>query len=421
MGLWFLVIFAQIKKQLAIMPKIKIVLVTFLLLTVIFPSFAQGWTKVPNLPETSFTALEVIDGIIFTASGNTLYYSNDNGTTWLETTITSEPVMATVFKKFGNTLYVGMDGHGIYSIDFDNLSGSWAHDIDGNILVTSFVERDGLLYASTDGHGIYRCNVNNSWSLFMNELFVHNFSKLIATPESLIATGGANGVFYRYDFIGNKWVEDFYFSGISAGLRIWDAMLIGNALYVLSDKHIIRSDDNGNNWIYDQTGIVMTGKYFRIFAEGKDNLYTLSYNGRTAPIYLSKRKRNATLGSSWSNDPETLPSSYAYSLREAGDNIYIAAEDGLYVKANTDLGTEHPNPKNDHILVHPNPSANGKFTINSSTAIRERSIYDVSGKMIAIEKNPLELSDFTVPRQGIYLVKVITDNATHIFKVISKL
>ena len=384
---------------------------------------AQQWTKVENLPETEFTALEIIDGIAFAASGNTLYYSHDNGENWQSALIASTALVPGYFKKFGDTLYLGMQGFGgVYAAPFDHPEGPWVKN--GALPeVSSFAEYNGTLYASTMGFGIYRLNANHSWSPFMNGLpnYSYNVSKILATPQSLMVTAGGNGTFYKYNFTTNQWEEDYYGSTYLPGLSIHDAIWADNRLYVSNANRLLRSDDNGANWTPDQSGLL--NGLGRFFFKGKKSLYTYTANFNPGNndnfTYLRKRDINAPSGSSWANDSDFLPF-YVYAMGELGNKVYAAAENGLYFKVDATLGTHTPIAAADKIVIYPNPSSDGKFTISSTLHIDEMAIYDISGQLLWVQKDIAELHQFDVPHRGVYLVKVTTRNTVLNFKIATR-
>jgi hypothetical protein len=393
-----------------------------LLLIMAMPLLAQEWARVPNLPQTEFSALEVIDGIIFTATGNRLYFSHDNGETWQLSVIAQLPLMPGQIKKFGNTLFIGMNGQGIYSAPFDHPEGPWTQQI-GFLEVSSLVERDNVLYASSDGYGIYKRNNNGTWTPFMNGLpnYSNNVGRLVSTPESFIAVAGGNGTFYRYNFTANQWEEDYYYGTYAPGLQINDIEWVGNTLYVSSRNRLLRSDDAGNNWSADQSGLV--NGFERQIYKGSKNLYTLSMSfdpgDNSNFTFLRKRAINAPAGSTWANNGEFL-AFYTWQLRESGDKLFAAAHNGLYFKADPTLDTQNPELEKPQLVVYPNPSKDRKFQLRSSVPIAEISIWDLTGKLIQTAKEMPQMYDFEVPSQGIYLVKAVNQNTTQTFKIVAQ-
>lgn len=384
------------------------------------PASAQDWAKVPGLAETSFTALATIDEVLFAGSGNQLYYSYDQGDHWQQTTLATEFLEPGCFKKFGNRLYIGMHGQGIFSAPLDHPEGPWTQQI-GTLEVSSFAEHQGSLYVSTLGYGIWKMNPDQSWSSFTNGLptYSYNVSKIFSTAQSLMATAGANGTFYRYDFTGNQWQEAYYGSTYAPGLSMDDALFLNNSLYVSSGRRLWRSDDNGENWVADQLDLL--NGLGRFFYQGSKSLYTFTANFNPGNnqnfTYLRKRSIDAPHGSSWGNASDFLPF-FVYAIAESGDKIFAAADDGLYFKTDATLGIDIPLAESE-IVIYPNLSGQGDFTLNSTLPVDEMAVFDSSGKRIFTHTKPNQQHDFHVSRKGIYLVRVTWGEGIKCIKIIS--
>lgn len=383
-------------------------------------AFAQDWARVKNLPETEFSALEVIDGTIFTAASGQLYYSHDNFASWQTATITTLPVIVTCFKKFGNILYAGTMADGIFSIPYNQLQATWTHNI-GTLAVSSFLEKNNVLYVSTMGYGNYRLAENGQFGAFSNNLpsYSHSVNKLLPTPTGIMAIAGANGTFYNYDFGHNRWEENYYASTYDPGLDLDDAVRIGNTIYVSRRNRLLRTDDFGQTWITDQTGL--QNGHNRFMHTGQNSVYTLTtiFTGDTNVTFLRKRNLAAPSQSTWDVGSEVLPF-YVYALRESGQMMYAAAVNGLYFKIDTTLRNQIADAQKNHIAIYPNPSKDGIFTLKSSRQVDAVGIYDLSGKSIGNIGNVSETCNFEVPAQGIYLVKAISGTDVQTFKIISE-
>jgi hypothetical protein len=381
---------------------------------------AQQWTRITNLPASDFGAIEIIDGILYTGSGQKIYYSTDTGETWQNATFTAVPVVEVkCFKKFGSQLYVGTSD-GIFSAALDNLNGSWSHHIASG-WITSFAEQDGVLYASSTGVGIgvFKHNANGSWSNFSNGIpnYSGSVNKMLATPAGLLAFAGANGTFYKYDKITADWIEDYYGSGYQVGLDFEDAALVGNSIYVSRSNKVLRSDDFGINWTSDQVGL--NNGHTRTMAVGNNDLYAVTtvFTGDTNLTWLCKRDKNAPAQTNWSG-AETLDF-FSYALAESGDKAFIASNQGIYIK-DASLGTVLPLHPKAEPVIFPNPSPDGRFILKSPEAIDELNVYDLMGKLIMTRRELPAYYEFTIPGQGLYFVRTISGKTLKTFKVIAK-
>ncbi len=398
---------------------LKLALCAVVYLAMQFAQAQQQFTRIDKLPHTGFTAIEVINGKVYAASGNRLYSSGDNGANWQLHTMTQQNVFANCIYLFNNRLYVGTS-NGTFNVSMNNLNGTWAQNLPG-VDVTSLTERDGAMYASGMGFGMYRL-LNGAWTAFSSQLptYSWNVDKILSTPAGLMAMAGANGTFYIYSTATSAWQERYYTGTYAPGLDADDAIIVNNTIYVSTHNALYRTDNWGNSWINDNTGLI-NGQN-RWLYKGQQSLYALTTNfnpGDNSNItWLQKRPVNAVAQIAWNNTNEFLPY-YVYALRENGSQIYAATHQGLYVKTDATLDNDKP-LKNPEVVVYPNPSTGGRFTIESSQHIDVLTVYDMTGKLL-MEKKDVGISfHFILPTAGIYMVNVGMGQLSEIFKVMVK-
>lgn len=372
---------------------------------------AQGWIKIGNLPSTEFSALEVIDGRIYTVSGKKLFVSADNGQTWSQSVFTNQNnVRVSCLKKFGNKIYAGTS-KGIFSADISAVGNIWSQDTN-SFEVNSFTEKDGTLYSSQEVYGVLRL-IDDTWTAFSTGIpnYSGSVTEVLDTPAGLLAIAGANGTFYRYDFTKNIWIEDYYVKNtISAGLYFDDLIVAGNSLYASQYRRIMRSDDLGETWVEDKQGLVKGISRFMYC--GKDTLYSIS-STYTNGTMINKRSIENT-GASWATDVQVLPF-FTNAMRQYGEHLFIAANNGVYTTMDV-LGTP-PQAKIDEIKIYPNPSE-GLFAITGQTAVNKLEIYDMSGRIVLTEENPNGITDFSITNEGIYIARMITGETSKTQKII---
>lgn len=377
---------------------------------------AQQWNRVTTLPQAEFSALEIIDGTIFTASGNTVYYTNDPANGWQQATISNQAVSVSCFIKYKGRLYAGTMS-GIFSVAFGQFQGAWSYDI-GGVDVTSFLVKDNILYASTEGGGVYRKS-GSQFSPFTSQLpsYSHNVSRIIDSPDQILITAGGNGTFYTYNFAHNRWDEDYYYASYSPGMQIDDAIRVGHTVYVSNWGKILRSEDSGQNWVSDKIGIY--NGHNRYLYAGQEKIYALTtaFTGDANLTFLQQRELNAPSQTPWS-PAETL-SFFTYELREFGDALFAAGHDGFYSNSPT-LGNIEQNKKANQIVAYPNPSANGRFTIKSTDPVTAIEIYNAAGQRVHSFSHIDLACDIQVPASGIYLVKATTPDSVQTIKVVSQ-
>lgn len=374
-------------------------------------SSAQGWTKLENLPETEFTAIEVIDGTIFTASGAILYTSDDQGATWEESVITDEEVNVLCFTKFGDKIYAGTSD-GVYSAPADNVHNNWNHDI-FTLPISSFAEREGILYASVYGFGVMRLN-DAAWMNFSTGLptMSMNVSRIMNVSGKLFAAAGGNGAFYTYDFGAGQWVEDFYFGSISAGFEVDDAVYTNGSLYVSRENNLLRSDDEGENWVTDKTGLLEPAN--RFMYKGTEYLYVFTNNEQNSTL-LNYRSLGA-IGTTWADNAETLPW-FTYDMLQSGDKLFLAAADGIYTN---DVTMGRYDAAFGDTYIYPNPSTDGRFMLQTDLAIDRACIYDMAGRLVHSRDNITGLEEFHLSQEGIYSITLTAGNAVTTKKLIIK-
>lgn len=360
-------------------------------------SIAQQWSNINGLPAKEYSALEVIEGTLYTAAGNTLYTSSDKGATWTHSDFTDEDqARVRCFKKFNGRVYAGTS-HGIFSAVLGAVHTPWQHDLQTQE-VNSFAERDNVLYASMEVFGILKLNGTSAWVPFTTGIPNYSMSvtEILNTPDGLLAIAGANGTFYRYDFDGSTWVEDYYVNdGFLSGLDVEDIAAAGSSLYASRYNNIYRSDDLGNSWVEDKIGL-MGGQNRWMFATAED-LYCISTIG-TDTTRLHKRGIN-DIGGSWASNMELLPF-FSFAMRELDGGLYLAAFGGVYTTAGI-LGTPEASIRS--TVVFPNPSADGRFMIAGESPIESIKVCDLSGRAI-MDQQGQNLTEFTLQQPGVYIL-----------------
>lgn len=375
---------------------------------------AQGWTQLDNLPAQPFTAFEVIDGKIYAASGNSLYTSTNGGETWSETDFTNQPdAFIYSFKKFGSRIFAGTT-KGVFSAPANNVSALWNHDIN-TLPINGFSEKDNVLYAAVEGFGVMR--YNGVFWMGMNAglpTYSYNVEKIIATPNGLFAMAGANGTFYRYDFAQGQWIEDYFSDeGLLPGLMTQDVLMLNGVLYMSTYNKLLRSDDLGDNWSADQTGLP-SGQW-RFMHAGHQNMYAITTDGDDI-TKLNKRPLDAPAGTAWNNDSEVLPW-FTFAMAEHDGKIFMAALDGVYVY-DTTMGNGGHALKN--TTLYPNPSADGRFTLQTDAFIDEITVHDLSGRTLLADKAIDNGYTFTINTPGLFIVNATKGQTTQSYKIAVK-
>lgn len=313
------------------------------------PDTGPTWTQL-KAPKDTITVLATFNHTIYAASdGNTLYRSTDNGAIWSSSPVGTDDVAITAMGSFHNRLFIGTDNNGIFS----STDGGITWTANGNLgtytdnrgemdsyPVSNFAIRSGKLYASSGGNGVYVLDeTTNSWMPFNNNLpeiiTSYDVFRMINIDTTLVIAAGVNGTFYYYDFKAGGWVETYL---PKWGSYIKDMILDSGSLYAITtEQKIIRSDNHGINWYYDNEGFQSP---WPPFSDSYQQLYTGTTKdyaisnvfkpGRGA--WIQQRNRNAAIGSSWANDREFLKDLRVNAIVESDGNLFLGTNTGIYSK-----------------------------------------------------------------------------------------
>jgi hypothetical protein len=395
--------------------KNKIALIVALAFVTFNTSYAQ-WVKISNIPAQEIVALANMNDTLYAASrANLIYKSMDAGSSWSSKIISAQPIKIYSLKIIDNEIYVGTINNGIFtSTDF---GASWSNYSSSLPAVSGFEKFNDNIYASTVGNGVYKYDPNiNQWFPFNNQLpsnISYNVETIVSTSNKLLIGAGGNGTFYEYDFNSDQWVLGYYYGGLSPGLIINKIINNSDILFALNNRRVIRSNDGGLNWVNDKTG-TRDGVTRNAFL-GAYNIYLITnlLNGGT---WIQKRNKTAAVGTNWSVDEELLPSGYSYDILEFQGKLFLAKDDGLYVKYLT-LGNDNPISIEKEAVIFPNPSKDGTIKISSPVEINNITISNLLGQVLYTAM--VMDNNFEVPQsleKGLYLVTIVLSNNQQITK-----
>ncbi len=395
------------------MKNIKLLIVISILT---FSETHAQWMKITNIPTQEIVAVTNTNDTLFAASGtNLIYKSVNSGLTWSELAIIGQSLNIYSLKIIDSKIYIGTLNNGIFvSADFGVTFTNYNASLPA---VSGFEKFNGNIYASTVGSGVYKYNPNeNNWLPFNNQLpsnISYNVDAIVSSSELLIIGAGGNGTFYHYDFTNSQWALGYYYGNLVPGLIINKIINYSDTLFAINRSRIIRSNNGGLNWTDDKIGS-HNGESRNIFF-GNDNIYTIT-NLITGGTWIQKRNKNAVIGTSWSIDEEFFPTGYSYDIFEFRGKLFLAKEDGLYVK---DLGLtiDSPIAYENSVITFPNPSKDGNIKIKSTNKIDKIILSNLLGQSlysITIMGNYYELLHNL--DEGIYFITVIFENK----KVLSK-
>ena len=249
------------------------------------------WHHVSNFrkPE-SISGIVVIGDRIYVGTLNTgLWYSDDDGATWLQVNDGFGPMLIRELSSIGTTLVAGVgdrvfrkraneeeltavhDDFVLQQIDAfaamgdrlyvgghagrggeifrsDDEGDSWTRITAEDMAhtVTALAVFGGTLYAGTYGSGVFRSDDSgDSWTAVNAGLTNRTVPTLLTVNEDTVFAGTLEGGIFRTMDGGNSWVE------VNTGLTnttVGELAVIGNTIYAGMGERIVLSVDGGEAW-----------------------------------------------------------------------------------------------------------------------------------------------------------------------------
>ncbi|MES2558626.1 MAG: T9SS type A sorting domain-containing protein [Bacteroidota bacterium] len=379
------------------------------------PAYAQ-WSRLGSLPSGQVVALGNHGNTLFVATNtNLIYASNNGGNKWNALTVSPNNIVINSMKIIDSLIFVGTADHGIF-VGL-GMGEKWTQTGTGLRDVCSFQKHAGHIYASSLGDGVFVYQPNdNNWLPFNNSIHAYNVDALASTPHSLLAAGGANGDYSRYNFTTQQWAAEFY-TTIAPGLVINKLISTQNLLFAVGGNRVFRSDNDGASWQHDTAG-TRRGIDRLIYAAESD-CYLIT---NTVPngFWTHKRNKQEPVETPWVASGTYVPDVYAYDIIEHNSILYLATSDGLYVNG-LSSGIAPLRPATETISVFPNPSSGDDLTIRSSASMSGITVMNALGQVL----NTLDVAQQEElvwrPRlnPGIYFLNIrFHNNTTAVHKVI---
>ena len=216
------------------------------------------WHRVPNFrgPE-SISGIVVIGDRIYVGTLNTgVWYSDDDGNSWLQVNDGFGPMLIRELSSIGPTLVAGVGDRVFRKRDnADELTA--VHDDFVLQQIDSFAAMEHLLYVGgsvRNGGGLFVSNdEGDSWTRIAVKEMRHTITTLVVFGGTFYAGTYGSGVF-RSDDKGNSW------TAVNEGLtdRTVSTLLAVNEDTVFAgtlEGGVFRTIDGGNSWVEVNTGI----------------------------------------------------------------------------------------------------------------------------------------------------------------------
>jgi photosystem II stability/assembly factor-like uncharacterized protein len=400
----------------------------FILINISFLStLSAQWQKVDVITSPFVYSVLFDDDNIY-AGGDSLYISRDRGLTWQASAPTGQPIELTAISKFGDIIYLGTYGSGVYISS--NNGESWQSFNNGLSAFTyyakKFVSSGDTIYYATDGGGVFYLPGNtNLWHSYNQNLpssIAWTINDLVVTNNNLLASAGGSGYYYLRPKGSAEWIEkrmqtpQGIFMTPNAFFSTGDIVFSGHRF------GIYKSLDEGNT--FDSVGISAMDMAVVSFVMDGNRIYA-GYTRSSGNDYFVWYSDD--FGDSWNffdHQFQLLLHLYVYD-----NKIWAGTNDGLWYKELETTSIEPIEQPNDFNLKqnYPNPF-NPSTKISWQSALsghQSLKVYDVLGNVITTlvdEERPAGKYDTSFNASGlasgIYFYKLQIGNYVETKKMI---
>ncbi|HSP87839.1 MAG TPA: T9SS type A sorting domain-containing protein, partial [Ignavibacteriaceae bacterium] len=363
-------------------------------------SFAQ-WIHIPAGMENKYIYSMAVNGnnIFAGTSSNGVYLSENNGTSWSNTSLNNRVIQALYVDN--NTVYAGTSEHGIYYTT--NNGSNWTQTSLNNKTIYSITVKDNVLYAGTDSSGVFY-STNNGADWEQTSFPNYSVYSLTTAGGVLIAGTSENGVFLSTDG-GNSWIPTNLFN---RAVFCFDST--GNKIFAGTSQGIYESTNFGFNWTQTTFNEEITSS----MVINENLFFAGTFSGG---VYVS-----VDSGMTWNQWNEGLTQLTASALLILNNFIYNGTQNSVFrrpvgeltgtgmilneVPERFSLSQNYPNPFNPSTKINWTTSKFSKQTLK---------VYDILGNEIAVlidEEKPAGRFELTFDASnlssGIYFYKLQT-------------
>jgi len=237
---------------------------------------------------------------------------------------------------------------------------------------------------------------------------------------------------------GDSYISEYQMHFPQLGYVYWTPLEIKNCSYCQATSYTINdSICNGSAYLLNGTSYTSAGTYMDTITNmgGCDSVITLNLTIKNVNTNVTQNGATFTSNANaavyqWidcnnNNQPISGQTAQSYTATNNGNYAVIVTKNGC-----TDTSSCYQliglsiseNSDNQSIFVYPNPSSNGKFTIENTEAIKQITITDITGKVLVQQatnqqKTEIDLSSFS---KGIYFLNAtLKNNEIKSIKIIS--
>jgi photosystem II stability/assembly factor-like uncharacterized protein len=291
----------------------------------------KTWSKVANgLPDSCINTLLDSDRGLFAGTWIGLYRSVDGGDHWvsLGQNMTSSTAVRSIATQ-GTDLFAGTEADGVFRSPDTGKTWVAANKDLAAMSVANLHATDSNLFAGTRGGGVFRSDLlATDWKAVNKDLIGYSsIAALWSTGKRLLMSDSYH--IYGSDDNGSNWIRTAgdtsgitAFAGEGANLFAWQY-----------DGNLLASGDSGRSWTMRKANV--TSKRLMVLLEQGTRLYAGTANGGLL--------RSLDSGKTWT--ASSVASNIVYGLANAGDRLFLAAQDGIYRSSGTDTWTRvRPDP-----------------------------------------------------------------------------
>jgi photosystem II stability/assembly factor-like uncharacterized protein len=387
---------------------------------------AQWKTTTQPVEHYPTNTIESIDGVLYAATNEGLYSSNDNGQNWQ--TVIANGGFKHILKTSGDTIVA--TGPGV-QISY-NKGTTWQYDtvgiyLKGEFRTIHYHQPSNQLFLSL-GHPSYRLFYKTpsdaSWTELTGSIVGsdswHNVYHLVANGNKLFA------VSYKYFFEstdnGQTWTKittTGFPNTTDPAHSKSPFMAVNNNLYLTGEGGLYRSSDEGRTWGKISSGIINlfynSPLATTMFADGND-LY-IGCRGHNDSNFVYKSTNN---GDSWEIYQDKL-SSWPVSFTKHNSALFLTrfGEGKIYHDGNFGSSSVSKIINQNSFFVYPNPANNIINIQLYSTQKHNIKLFSITGELV-LEKNTSEhtVIDVTTLTNGIYFLNITANGLTQTKKVV---
>lgn len=400
----------------------KSILLTIILVQAISGAIAQTqWTQTSTPPGGSVWDIEVIGTNIFAAtSSGGIYFSSDNGTTWVKRNGAFPNMEVRSLVVSGSDIFAGTSGSfggGVYKSS-DN-GANWTNvtpvGMNTSTIVSAMVVTGTDIYIGNWQDGVFKSSLSGisttSWTPFNTNLTNKSIRSLKIKGTTIYAGTYGNGVWTSptstaaWSLTSSTMPE--YSDNIQSLNVSGSTIFAGN---ISGTPVLYRSTDNGANWIQSNTSIFADKPVYEIINDG-NTVYT---GTEGAGIYKSTDN-----GVTWSAYNEGLQDTSGNwicanirSLVFSGNYFFAGTDGGVWRRSATPLSINE-SATNDQVTFYPNPSKeNIVIKVENISPAAVYTIYDQLGRVVLTGKITNETSSINIHElnTGMYILSMETMN-----------